>query len=110
VAKLPPKSVVAAFHNSLTFAFAEVTGRSYGGGVLELEPNEAETLPLPLTNAEQLDFELINRLIIGDNIQEVLNITDKILLIEGLGLSQREVALLRNIWCKLRDRRINRKH
>jgi len=110
VAKLPPKSVVAAFHNSLTFAFAEVTGRSYGGGVLELEPNEAETLPLPLENVEKLDFDLINQLVIEGNIQEALNITDKILLIDGLGLSQREVALLRNVWCKLRDRRINRKH
>jgi adenine-specific DNA-methyltransferase len=110
VSKLPPKLVVSAFHNSLTFAFAEVSGRSYGGGVLELEPNEAETLPLPLKNAEKLDFDLINRFIIEDNIQEALNITDRFLLTEGLGLSEREVALLRNIWCKLRDRRINRKH
>jgi adenine-specific DNA-methyltransferase len=110
VSRLPAKLVASAFHNSLTFAFAEVVGRSYGGGVLELEPNEAETLPLPLKNAEKLDFDLINRLIIEGNIHEVLNITDKILLIEGLGLNHQDVLLLRSIWCKLRDRRVNRKH
>ena len=47
------KTVAAAFLNSLTFAFSEVIGRSYGGGVLELEPNEAEMLPLPLLGADR---------------------------------------------------------
>ena len=40
------KAAVAAF-NSVTFAFSETVGRSYGGGVLELEPSEAEELPVP---------------------------------------------------------------
>ncbi len=39
--------LAAAAMNSLTFAFAEIRGRSYGGGVLELEPTEAEGLPFP---------------------------------------------------------------
>lgn len=110
VSDLPATVITAAFHNSLTFAFAEVTGRSYGGGVLELEPNEAETLPLPLKNAENLDFDLINRLLIKGEVEETLRITDKILLRDGLGLDQREAALLHNIRRKLRDRRVNRKH
>ena len=44
---LPPARLAAASVNSVTFAFAEVMGRSYGGGVLELEPTEAEGLPFP---------------------------------------------------------------
>ena len=104
------KVVTAAFLNSLTFAFAEVTGRSYGGGVLTFEPSEAESLPLPLTGAEQLDLNHICNLLRDDDIDGVLDITDRTLLIEGLGLGAEQVRMLRGIWAKLRDRRINRKH
>ena len=107
---LPAKTVTAAFLNSLTFAFSEVMGRSYGGGVLELEPNEAEALLIPLANAEALDFDHIHALVAQGDIETVLNITDQVLLINGLGLSLGEVEKLRTIWYKLRDRRINRKH
>lgn len=103
------EGVTAAYLNSLTFAFAEVTGRSYGGGVLTFEPSEAERLPLPLTNAEQLDLERFDQLLRNGNIDDVLDITDKVLLQEGLGLSVKQTKMLRGIWVKLRDRRINRK-
>lgn len=102
--------VVAAFLNSLTFAFSEVTGRSYGGGVLELEPNEAEKLPLPLNNAESLDPVELHEMLLAGRITEALEITDKTLLVDGLGMSVKESKALREIWQKLRDRRINRKH
>jgi len=104
------RQVVAAFLNSLTFAFSEVTGRSYGGGVLELEPNEAERIPLPLGKAEQLDFQELHNLLIAERIEDALDLTDKILLVGGLGLSLKDSRALRTIWQKLRDRRINRKH
>lgn len=102
--------IAAAFLNSLTFAFSEVMGRSYGGGVLELEPNEAEKLPIPLKGAEKLDLQELHSLLLENNIDAVLEITDKVLLIDGLGLSENEVKMIRGIWQKLRDRRINRKH
>jgi adenine-specific DNA-methyltransferase len=101
--------IAAAFLNSLTFAFSEVIGRSYGGGVLELEPNEAEKLPLPLKGAERLDIKQLHKLLLKDDIDAVLDITDKVLLIDGLGLTDKEAKMLRWIWQKLRDRRINRK-
>lgn len=104
-----PKAVAAAFLNSLTFAFAEIIGRSYGGGVLELEPNEAEKLLLPLGRADQLDVDELDRLLRAGNISAVLDITDTVLLSEGLGLNAEEIRQLRTIWEKLRDRRINRK-
>jgi len=104
------KVVTAAFLNSLTFAFAEVTGRSYGGGVLTFEPSEAESLPLPLTGAEKLDLNHLCTLLRDDDIDAVLDITDRTLLIEGLGLGAEQVRMLRGIWAKLRDRRINRNH
>ncbi len=101
--------VVAAFINSLTFAFTEVIGRSYGGGVLELEPREAEQLPLPLIGAEQLDLDTINALLQHGDVAAALDLTDRVLLADGLGLSHYQIASLRTIWHKLRDRRINRR-
>jgi hypothetical protein len=86
-----PRAVAAAFLNSLTFAFAEIIGRSYGGGVLELEPNEAEKLLLPLGGADQLDIDELDRLLRAGNISAVLDITDRVLLSEGLGLSAEEI-------------------
>ena len=98
-----------AFLNSLTYAFSEVIGRSYGGGVLELEPNEAEKLPLPLICADRLDLNELDRHLREGNISTVLDITDEVLLRQGMGLSIEETRMIRRIWQKLRDRRVNRK-
>lgn len=103
------ETIATAFLNSLTFAFAEVTGRSYGGGVLELEPSEAEQLPLPLVGASNLNLVEIDKMLQAGNIDGVLDITDRVLLRDGLGLDERDAKMLRGIWQKLRDRRINRK-
>ena len=105
-----PEYVAAAFMNSLTFAFSEVMGRSYGGGVLELEPNEAEKLPLPLLGSNKLDIQKLDILERQGDIYAILDITDQLLLRDHLGLSIEETRQLRTIWEKLRDRRIYRKH
>jgi adenine-specific DNA-methyltransferase len=104
-----PEYVAAAFLNSFTLALAEVTGRSYGGGVLTFEPSEIRKLMIPMKNAELLDVKKIDKLIREHNIEEVLNYSDKILLVNGLGLSDNEVKMLRNIWLKLSERRLGRK-
>lgn len=98
--------VAAASVNSMTFAFAEIMGRSYGGGVLELEPREAINLPFPKLNGELPTFEL-DRLTRKSTIEETSTIVDGLVL-EPLGLSREEVALLRDIWRTLSSRRRNR--
>ncbi len=104
-----PDYVTAAFLNSFTLALAEITGRSYGGGVLTFEPSEIRKLMIPMKNAELLDVKKIDRLIRANNIESVLDLTDEILLMNGLGLSSSDVKMLRNIWVKLRERRLGRK-
>lgn len=42
-----PRDLVAAFHGSLTLLSAELSGRSYGGGVLELTPSEVARVRVP---------------------------------------------------------------
>jgi len=102
--------VATAFLNSLTFAFAEVLGRSYGGGVLELEPNEADLLPIPLYNAQRLDPREIDGFVRSSSIEAVLEKTDEVLLADGLGLTSEQINMLRSVWKKLRTRRTGRRN
>ncbi|MDE2916644.1 MAG: methyltransferase [Paracoccaceae bacterium] len=46
-----------SFYNSITLLFAEIDGRFYGGGVLELTPSEFRDLPLPFLTATDVEFE-----------------------------------------------------
>ena len=98
-----------AFLNSMTFAFAEILGRSYGGGVLELEPNEAEQLPVPFFLDTQLDLQELDRLERRGQIEAILDITDRALLQDKMGLDKSDAELLRITWRKLSGRRIGRK-
>ena len=103
-----PESIVICFLNSLTFAFSEVTGRSYGGGVMTFEPTEIEELLIPVVENHGIDINLIDELIREDRIEEVLDIVDKAVLINHYGFTLEETIELRNIWLKMSDRRINR--
>ena len=102
-------AVTAAFLNSFTLALCEIVGRSYGGGVLPFEPGEVRKLMIPMVGSSKLDFELIDRLAKENQIEEILNYTDRILLEEHLNLSHEEVLLLRGVWDRLSNRRIERK-
>lgn len=102
--------VAAAFLNTYTFALSETLGRSYGGGVLTFEPGEMRKIRIPMKMSEYLDLQKIDQLQRDGKIEEILQYTDKILLHDGLGLSEYEIVLLRSIWNKLRDRRMTRKN
>lgn len=101
--------VAAAFINSFTFAQCEITGRSYGGGVMTFEPGEVRKLRIPMTNAEKLDIAYLDKCMRENRIEEALSYSDDILLKQGLGLSDLEVSMLKEIWIKLSSRRIDRK-
>lgn len=103
------KLAVVAF-NSVTFAMAETMGRSYGGGVLELEPSEAESLPLP--NPDLVPDWLIgevDRLVRQGEIDAALDLVDGMVLVEKVGFDADVIAKSRVAWERLRDRRILRK-
>ncbi len=103
-----PESIVVCFLNSLTFAFSEITGRSYGGGVMTFEPTEIEQLLIPVIENHGIDVNLIDELIREDRIEEVLDIVDEAVLINHYGFTLEETLRLRGIWIKMSNRRINR--
>ncbi len=104
-----PQQLAACAYNSLTFALAEVMGRSYGGGVLELEPREAENLLIPYDAARKIDTIKLDELLRNGKSDESLDYCDEILLVKGLGLDPKEVIDFRAIWSHLCQRRAARK-
>lgn len=102
-----PTALAAASANSLTFAFAEIRGRSYGGGVLELEPTEAEGLPIPSLDPA-LPLEELDLWARRKPIESLMDEVDRLTLREA-GLSTAEIGRLREIWQKLYGRRRGRR-
>lgn len=103
------KLATVSFLNSLTLAFSEITGRSYGGGVMTFEPSEVEEIQMPVLDDVSVDFSKVDALIRKREIDKALDIVDEALLIKHHGFSRQEVYELRGIWKKLSQRRINRK-
>ncbi|MGI6220634.1 MAG: N-6 DNA methylase [Coriobacteriales bacterium] len=103
------KSVAVAFNNSLTFLMSELTGRSYGGGVLTFEPSEARSLPIPFGSGIAFDFERADELVRAGKTDELISYVDSVVLGEYLGLASHDITLLHNGWLMLRDRRLARK-
>jgi adenine-specific DNA methylase len=104
-----PLAFAVVHHNSATFAFSETMGRSYGGGILELEPKEAELLPIPDPRlvSEELAYD-VEVLLKSDEAEKALDLVDRHVLIDGLGWSADDVAQCRAAWERLRDRRTKR--
>ncbi|MCQ2130740.1 MAG: class I SAM-dependent methyltransferase [Bacteroidales bacterium] len=103
------KALVASYYNSLSFAFAEILGRNFGGGCLELMPSEVGEIFLPYRDENEALYTRIDRMLRNKaTADEILDYTDKILLQDGMGFSSTEVCLARSIWHKIMDRRLNR--
>lgn len=104
-----PEKLAAIFFNSLTLAWAEVCGRSYGGGVLELEPREAEHLPIPYSEDVVIDTERVDELLRRKQDEEALDYVDRVVLSEYLGIDRLTLKGIRSAWVELRERRGNRR-
>ncbi len=103
------KALTASYYNSLSFAFAEICGRSHGGGVLELMPNEVERILLPYNEKNAELLPVIDKMIREKkDISELLKITNERILKENYGLTDEEISLADGIWKKLSKRRLSR--
>jgi adenine-specific DNA methylase len=103
------RAFTASYYNSLSLAFSEVSGRSHGGGVLELMPNETEKILLPYHPDNETLLPKIDKLIRDKtDIEDVLKITNEIILKQHFGLTSAEIDFAHRIWKKLSSRRLNR--
>ena len=109
-----PENILLSYYNSISFAFTEICGRSYGGGVLEILPGEMGNIMLP--KIEEIDGELRTNLLqridalvrCDDNIEVALDIVDQEVLVAKLGIDPVWCTQCRNIWKKLQKRRLGR--
>ncbi|KAF2082012.1 Eco57I restriction-modification methylase domain-containing protein [Flavobacterium sharifuzzamanii] len=96
---------IYSFYNSLTLAFAELEGRYYGGGVLELTPNEFRSLPIPMikvSDFESYAADFKNK----SNIEDLLSKYNFEILNRSLNLNSHEIDRIEQIRKKL----VNKRH
>ena len=111
---IEPDNILLSYYNSISFAFTEICGRSYGGGVLEILPGEMGNIMLP--KIERIDADKRTELLLRvDNIvrnnldiEKALDIVDKEVLQDILGIDKEICIRCRNIWKKLQKRRLSR--
>jgi len=90
-------SFIFSFYNSLTLVFSELGGRYYGGGVLELTPNEFKKLPIPYFRISESKFkDLSKRFEESKDIQDILDYNDFILL-PKIGLNREQILNIQSL-------------
>jgi adenine-specific DNA methylase len=103
-----------AFMNSVSLAGAELKGRSYGGGILKVEPGEAKHLPVPTWEALENASTLIAArpqivsLLTSGKLEDAVRRVDDAFLVRDLGLNRDDVGRMRKMWLFLKKRRANR--
>lgn len=101
--------------NSMTLVGAETVGRAYGGGMLKIEPREADRLPMPspaLVDATKGGLAEIRpqmgRLLRSGRLTDAARLIDDLLLVGELGLKRSDVNALRDAHADLTARRVAR--
>lgn len=103
--------VAVSFYNSATLLAAELAGRVYGGGALQLTPGDIRSIVVP----DPTRFELaegtaseVDTLLAAGRYEPAISLVDRRVLVEGLGLDERFCATAHNAWWTLRNRRLRR--
>jgi adenine-specific DNA-methyltransferase len=103
------KRHTVSFMNSWTLLVAELTGRSYGGGVLELMPSEANQLPIPCP-VDTLDtvFDEVDGRVRSRSLYDAVAIVDRLAMPEWMTKKDRED--IQTVLAQLILRRKSRNH
>ena len=111
---IEPERIVLSYYNSISFAFTEICGRSYGGGVLEILPGEAgnilvpvlDSVPIAIVREVLMKVDMIVRR--AEDIENALNLVDNEILVKFLHVDTDVCVSARKIWKKMQYRRLKR--
>lgn len=109
-----PDLLLFSYYNSVSFAFSEICGRSYGGGVLEILPGETGNILIPDVKDFPKDklkelLAKVDEIVRNEkNIEEALDLVDKELLVKILHVDENICKQARQIWKKMQKRRLGR--
>ena len=99
-----PNTLVACFLNPLTALSAELEGRHYGGGVLELIPSEIEKLLIPTPPKVGIDLRALDQAVRTRSAEDVLEDYGQRVLSQ-IGMIRADRERLLHGWLMLRNRR-----
>ena len=102
---ISPEAVAVGTCTSLFALACELYGRKYGGGVLKVEPGAAIRLPIPVIAAAGDKLREIDALLRAKDLPNANALADEIVLVRGLGLSQKAATALRDATTRLALRR-----
>lgn len=101
--------------NSMTLLGAETVGRAYGGGMLKIEPREADLLPVPspaVLKAARHELAMLRPQMAthlrNGRLLDAALLLDEVLLIRHLGMKRADVRAIREGHADLAARRISR--
>lgn len=102
--------LVAGFHNSVTLLTAEIEGRSFGGGVLELVPTEIGRLLVPVVTGLRSSLPALDSRVraAGADTEKLVAETDRLLAGCVPGLTAGLLATVREARAALLQRRLDR--
>ena len=100
-----PRDVAAGFHSSLTLLSAELEGRSFGGGVLELVPSEITRLRFVAGAGAELPR--LDAILRAEGIEALVEATDA-LLVRRAGVAADLLGELAGARAELLERRLAR--
>jgi len=109
-----PEKIVLSYYNSISFAFTEICGRSYGGGVLEILPSEVGSIYVPKLDSVPIEkvrevLKAVDNIVRQDeSIEKALDLVDNEILVACLKIKKDNCVDARNIWKKLQNRRLSR--
>lgn len=96
-------------HSTLTLLSMELHGRTYGGGILKLEPSEAARVHVALPSDTRAAVKLSHLLRSGGYLEAVA-LADQVVLRDSIGLSRADIRLLVSARDRLVSRRYSRNH
>lgn len=101
--------------NSVTLLSAETVGRAYGGGMLKIEPREADHLAMPTPALVEKQRDQLSALkpkvsaaLRAGRLLDAVELVDGVLLTQGVRLGKRSLTAIRDDHAALTARRVAR--